>query len=127
MTVYGNGQQTRSFCYVDDTIRGLKLLMESYVQEPVNIGNQCEWSIKHLAYEVFSQINPSSLWPVDDAAIEYLPAHRHDPMQRCPDISKAKELLNWKPTTLLRDGLKKMIEAMANPPADTSRETSQPE
>ncbi len=103
-TVYGDGKQTRSFCYVDDTVRGLRLLMESNASEPVNIGNPAEFSINQLAASVMDAME----LPADHDVV-YCPALEHDPKQRRPDISKAKALLGWEPRTGLAAGLARMV------------------
>lgn len=106
MTIYGDGSQTRSFCYVNDTVEGLKLLMESDVDSPVNIGNPKEFTINELAGWVNCVVCGNH--PCD-YHVEHLPAHQHDPKQRCPDITKAKTLLGWEPKTGLAEGLRNMI------------------
>ncbi len=105
LTIYGDGEQTRSFCYVDDLVRGIYKLLLSEEGDPVNIGNPTETSILELA-ECINQMvgNPGGLI--------YKPRQRGtgDPQRRQPDISKAKEILDWKPTIALQDGLKKTVE-----------------
>ena len=104
ITVYGDGSHTRSFCYVDDLVDGLMRLMGSpdEVTGPVNLGNPGEFTIRELAEEVIELTGSSS-------RIIHLPLPVDDPQQRRPDISKANELLGWKPTVALRDGLLKTI------------------
>lgn len=104
ITVYGDGQQTRSFCYVDDLVDGLIRLMESpdAVSGPFNLGNPGEFSIRELA-EIVIEITGSS------SKIVHRPLPEDDPKQRKPDISKAQEALGWRPTVPLRDGLIKTI------------------
>jgi len=105
ITIYGNGQQTRSFQYVDDLIDGLIWLMntpDSFVQ-PLNIGNPEEFTILELAETIIHLTNSKS-------KIVFLPALQDDPQQRCPDISLAKKVLNWQPKISLEEGLKKTIE-----------------
>lgn len=102
LTVYGDGSQTRSFCYVDDLVDGILRLFASDYNEPVNIGNPAEYSILEFARKIISLANSKS-------AITHLPLPVDDPKVRCPDISKAKELLGWKPSTSLEDGLKTSI------------------
>jgi UDP-glucuronate decarboxylase len=109
ITIYGDGKQTRSFCFVDDTIRGLQLLMESYVQEPVNIGNPGEFSINELRYEVQQLMLGES----HSGKVEYLPLPQHDPKQRCPDIRRATALLGWYPQTSLTAGLMAMSRTLS--------------
>ena len=104
ITVYGDGKQTRSFCYVDDMIKGFRLLMqqdENYTG-PVNLGNPGEFTINELALHVIDLTGSSS-----KIINKELPSD--DPTQRCPDISKAKTDMRWQPTVDLKDGLLKTI------------------
>jgi len=103
ITLYGRGEQTRSFCYVDDLIEGMILLMESNYQKPMNIGNPNEFSIKQLAYLVRDLINPN-------LEFEYKALPQDDPKQRKPSIILAKEILNWEPKIELEEGLLKTID-----------------
>jgi UDP-glucuronate decarboxylase len=105
ITIYGEGDQTRSFCYVDDLVDGLMRLMETPedVTGPVNLGNPVEFTIRQLAETVIELTGSSS-------KIVYGPLPDDDPKQRCPDISKARELLAWSPRVQLRQGLVKTIE-----------------
>jgi UDP-glucuronate decarboxylase len=104
ITIYGDGRQTRAFCYVDDLVDGLVRLMGTpeTVTGPINLGNPAEFSIRALAEELIGLIGSSS-------RIVYMPLPADDPRQRRPDISKANELLDWRPTVQLRDGLRKTI------------------
>ena len=104
ITIYGDGRQTRAFCYVDDLVDGLVRLMGTpeTVTGPINLGNPAEFSIRALAEELIALIGSSS-------RIVYMPLPADDPRQRRPDISKANELLDWRPTVQLRDGLRKTI------------------
>jgi UDP-glucuronate decarboxylase len=104
ITIYGDGNQTRSFCYVDDLVEGLIRLMETSgkVTGPVNLGNPAEFTIRELADLVIDLTGSSS-------KIISRPLPEDDPRQRCPDITKARELLAWKPVVGLRDGLLKTI------------------
>lgn len=106
LTVYGDGTQTRSFCYVDDTIRGLQLMMkcEEANGEAINLGNPEEYSIKELAQLVLELTHTAS-------SITYHPLPQDDPRQRRPDISKALNLLGWQPQITLTEGLSLTIEA----------------
>ncbi len=105
LTVYGDGSQTRSFCYVDDLVGGLIGLMENTVGEvgPVNLGNPGEFTMLELAQKVLELTGSSS-------TIEHLPLPQDDPKQRQPDISRAKKSLGWEPTVPLNEGLVKTIE-----------------
>jgi dTDP-glucose 4,6-dehydratase len=103
VTVFGDGSQTRSFCYVDDLIRGLVLLAESEVHEPVNIGNPDEMSLLEMAKMIVELTESRS-----EIVFEALPVD--DPQVRQPDISKARDLLGWEPEIDLRAGLAQTIE-----------------
>ena len=105
LTMYGEGQQTRSFCYVDDLIEGLVLMMHSddSVTGPINLGNPGEFTIAELAAEVIRQIGT-------DPGITYHPLPTDDPVRRQPDISRAKATLGWEPTVQLREGLATTID-----------------
>jgi dTDP-glucose 4,6-dehydratase len=98
LTVYGDGSQTRSFCYVDDEIQGILKLAWSTEQEPTNVGNPTEFTILECAREVLGVTGSKS-------GISFEPLPQDDPKQRRPDISKARALLNWEPKTPLRRGL----------------------
>ena len=100
LTVYGEGEQTRSFCYVSDLIDGLIAMMQSpdEVTGPINLGNPGEFTIGELANMVITQTRSES-------GIDYLPLPVDDPIRRQPDITKAKNLLGWEPTIKLEDGL----------------------
>ncbi len=104
ITVFGDGSQTRSFCYVDDLIRGMIALAESGHHDPVNIGNPDEFTLLELAETVKDLTGSSS-----EIVYEALPVD--DPKQRRPDISLAQKLLGWSPEVSLRDGLKRTIES----------------
>jgi len=104
LTVFGDGSQTRSFCFVSDLIRGLIALAESGHHDPVNIGNPDEYTLLELA-EAVKEITGAA----SDILFEALPVD--DPKQRRPDISLAKELLGWAPEVSLRDGLRRTIDA----------------
>ncbi len=102
LTIYGNGSQTRSFCYVDDLVEGLIRLMESNYSEPVNLGNPNEFTIYQLAEIIRSKINSSLIFEKKDFPMD-------DPLQRKPIIDRAFKVLDWKPTINLNDGLDKTI------------------
>jgi dTDP-glucose 4,6-dehydratase len=103
LTVFGEGAQTRSFCYVDDLIRGIVALAESDVHMPVNIGNPNEFTLLELAKTVIDVTESRS-------EIIFEPLPTDDPQQRRPDITRARDLLGWEPSIELRDGLQKTIE-----------------
>ena len=103
LTVYGDGRQTRSFCYVDDEIRGIISLLDSTELGPINIGNPDEFTMLELADLVLELTGSNS-------QVVFHPLPSDDPLQRRPDISRARELLNWEPRVPLRDGLSKTIE-----------------
>jgi UDP-glucuronate decarboxylase len=105
ITIYGDGSQTRSFCYVDDLVDGLMRLMESEpeVTGPINLGNPGEFSIRELAERVVALTRSAS-------QIVYAALPQDDPTQRQPDITKAKEILGWQPKVALDDGLKHTVE-----------------
>lgn len=103
LTIYGDGKQTRSFCYVDDLVHGLCLLMESFVSEPVNLGSQFEFTIQEMAEKVIRLIDPS-------LTFTYRPLPKDDPKIRRPNTTRAKELLGWETQVNLETGVQKMIE-----------------
>jgi dTDP-glucose 4,6-dehydratase len=102
LTVYGEGKQTRSFCYVSDLIRGIVALAKSGEALPTNIGNPEEWTILDCAHAVLEVTGATS-------PIVYRPMPQDDPTQRRPDITKAKALLGWQPEVNLRDGLTRSL------------------
>ncbi|MFH0878839.1 MAG: UDP-glucuronic acid decarboxylase family protein [Lentisphaerota bacterium] len=103
MTIFGDGKQTRSFCYVDDLIRGIYLLATSPCHDPVNIGNPREMTVQQFAEKIRDLCNSSS-------PLEYKPLPVDDPKIRQPNIAKAKSLLGWQPAMDLDDGLNKTID-----------------
>jgi UDP-glucuronate decarboxylase len=108
ITLYGEGRQTRSFCYVDDLVDGLIRLMESpaEVTGPINLGNPSEFTIRQLAEQILQMTGSKS-------AIELRPLPTDDPRQRQPDISRAREVLGWSPRVPLAEGLKPTIDYFA--------------
>ncbi|MGK7882576.1 MAG: UDP-glucuronic acid decarboxylase family protein [Crocosphaera sp.] len=106
LTVYGDGSQTRSFCYVSDLVEGLMRLMNGEHIGPINLGNPGEYTILELAQMIQGMINP-------DAELVYKPLPQDDPKQRQPDITKAKTYLGWEPTIPLKDGLELAIKDFA--------------
>ncbi|MEM9916624.1 MAG: UDP-glucuronic acid decarboxylase family protein [Bacteroidota bacterium] len=104
LTIFGDGSQTRSFCYVDDLVEGIYRLLMSDCTDPVNIGNPEEITIKDFAEEILELVgNP-------EASITYKPLPQDDPKKRRPDISKAREVLQWEPRVPRSEGLKKTFE-----------------
>jgi len=105
LTVYGNGEQTRSFCYVDDLIDGLIAMMASSddVTGPINLGNPGEFTIAELAEQVIKMTGTA-------AGIEYRALPQDDPVRRQPDISRAKHELGWEPTVPLSEGLRRTVD-----------------
>jgi len=100
LTIFGDGSQTRSFCYVDDLVEGIHRLLMSDHSEPVNIGNPHEITIGQFAEEVISLTGT-------DQKVVYKPLPVNDPMQRQPDISKAKDILDWEPKVMRAEGLER--------------------
>jgi dTDP-glucose 4,6-dehydratase len=103
VTVFGNGTQTRSFCYVSDLVRGILALMDAKTNEPVNIGNPHEVTIEEIARTIVRLVGSTS-------RIVYRPLPVDDPRQRQPDITRARTLLGWEPTVGLEEGLRKSID-----------------
>ena len=110
ITLYGSGEQTRSFCYRDDLVAALIKMMNTppEINGPINIGNPNEFTIKQLAENIIDLTGSKS-------KLVYQPLPVDDPKQRQPNITKAKEILNWEPTTQLREGLGLTIEYFDNP------------
>jgi dTDP-glucose 4,6-dehydratase len=106
LTLHGDGSQTRSFCHVSDEVRGLMALLDSDYNLPVNVGNPSEFTMRELAELVVELTGSSS----EIISIELPPEREGDPLQRKPDITLAKQLLNWEPNISLRDGLERMIK-----------------
>ncbi len=102
LTVFGEGNQTRSFCYVSDLIEGIYRLMNSSVGEPVNIGNPHEMTVLEFAHEIIRATR-------SDSRITFKPLPQDDPKQRRPDITRARTTLNWEPKVPLKEGLKETI------------------
>ena len=104
VTIFGDGSQTRSFCYVDDMVRGLIGLMNSaeQVTGPVNLGNPCEYTMIDLAKKVLTLSG-------SDSPVEHRPLPSDDPVRRKPDISRARELLGWEPSVPLDEGLGRTV------------------
>ena len=109
ITIYGNGSQTRSFCFVDDLVDAFIRLMntDDAITGPVNLGNPREFTIKQLAEMIIDLIGSRS-------TLDYKPLPVDDPQQRKPDITMAKKLLDWEPTVQLNDGLRKTLQYFAD-------------
>ena len=105
LTIYGDGSQTRSFCYVSDEVDGIVRLLQSDVRDPVNIGNPHEFTIRELADVIADVIDV-------ELSISYLPLPSDDPKVRRPDIGRATELLGWEPQVQLADGIRLMVESL---------------
>ena len=105
ITIYGDGSQSRSFCYVDDLIDGIFSIYRASkkIETPINLGNPNEFKMTELANIVLEEIQSNS-------QIIYMPLPQDDPTQRCPDISKAKEILSWEPKVQLREGIRNTAE-----------------
>lgn len=106
LTIYGDGSQTRSFCYVTDLVRGIAALIDSDHHDPINLGNPGEFTIKELA-DIVLDLTKS------DSRVVQKPLPKDDPLQRKPVIDMAQKILHWKPEVPLRDGLKLTIEYFA--------------
>ncbi|MEB3291477.1 MAG: UDP-glucuronic acid decarboxylase family protein [Leptolyngbya sp.] len=119
LTVYGDGSQTRSFCYVSDLVEGLIRLMNGDYLGPVNLGNPDEYTILDLAQAVQTMVNP-------DTDLVYQPLPQDDPQRRKPDITKAKTLLHWSPTVPLQEGLTRTVEDFRQRMALASEQPTQP-
>jgi dTDP-glucose 4,6-dehydratase len=111
LTVFGNGLQTRSFCYVDDLVEGIYRLLMSDYANPVNIGNPVEISLLEFAEEILKLTGAQS-------KIIFKPLPVDDPKQRRPDITKAKSILNWEPKVSREEGLKKTYEYFKSLPQE---------
>lgn len=114
ITVYGDGQQTRSFCYVSDLIAGIYTLLESSEHEPVNIGNPQEITILEFAERVRTLVG-------SNVPIVFRPLPQDDPKQRCPDITKARRILNWEPKVDLAEGLRMTYDFFRQQVASTGQ------
>jgi len=111
LTIFGDGSQTRSFCYVDDLVEGIYRLLMSDYANPVNIGNPSEITIKQFAEEIVKLTGTTQ-------KVEYMPLPKDDPKQRQPDITKAKKLLNWEPKVSRAEGLKITYEYFKSLPKE---------
>ena len=104
LTIYGDGKQTRSLCYVSDMVEGIAQAMECDFHEPINLGNLEEVAVIDIAKEV------KSLVPGCTSELVFAPMPPDDPRHRCPDITRAKQLFRWSPKVSRREGLAKIIE-----------------
>jgi dTDP-glucose 4,6-dehydratase len=118
LTVYGDGSQTRSFCYVDDEIEGLYRLFTRGDNDPTNVGNPVEFTVQQLADMVIEMTGSGS-------GIERRPLPKDDPKVRCPDIARARRILGWEPNIQLREGLARTIDYFKSLPKE--RLTSRPQ
>jgi dTDP-glucose 4,6-dehydratase len=119
LTVYGDGSQTRSFCFVDDEVEGLYRLFVSGDNEPTNIGNPTEFTIRELADLVLEMTGSESV-------IDEQPLPQDDPKVRCPDIDRARRRLGWEPRIQLREGLRRTIDFFTKLPPATLASRPQP-
>ncbi len=103
ITIYGDGNQTRSFCYIDDLVKGILKMMESDYKMPINLGNPSEFKVVELAEKIIELTGSPS-------KVKFLPLPEDDPKRRKPDISKAKRILGWEPQVSLEEGLTRTIE-----------------
>jgi dTDP-glucose 4,6-dehydratase len=103
VTVFGDGTQTRSFCYVSDLVDGILRLMDSDTHDPVNIGNPQELTIEQIARTIIALVGSTS-------RIVYRPLPQDDPKQRQPDITRARTILGWEPRISLEEGLAKTVD-----------------
>lgn len=115
LTVFGDGSQTRSFCFVSDLVDGLLRLSESEERYPVNLGNPVEMTILQFAEEIQARFG-------GDSAIEYMPLPSDDPKVRQPDVSKAKRVLGWEPKVPLSEGLGITIDYFRNKVSSLDRQ-----
>lgn len=113
ITIYGDGSQTRSFCFVDDLVRGLIAMLDSHEGGPINLGNPSERTMLELAEQVIGLLGSTS-------SIEYHPLPTDDPTRRRPDISRAVDLLGWEPSVDLEDGLKQTIDWFTHRPIEVA-------
>ncbi len=107
LTIYGDGSQSRSIQYIEDLIEGIFLLMRSRESRPVNMGNPVEYSVREVARMVIE------LCGRDESDLVHEPLPEDDPRQRCPDISRAREVLGWEPRVPAREGLRRTFEWFA--------------
>lgn len=119
LTVYGDGSQTRSFCFVSDLVNGLMRLMNGDHIGPVNLGNPDEYTILQLAKAVQQMVNP-------DLAIDFKPLPQDDPRRRKPDITRARTWLDWQPTVPLQEGLKLTVEDFQSRMGSSAPDLSSP-
>jgi dTDP-glucose 4,6-dehydratase len=111
LTIYGDGSQTRSFCYVDDLIRGIVAMIDSAESGPVNLGNPEEFTVADFSQLVLRLTG-------SDSPVEYLPLPVDDPTRRCPVITRASQLLGWEPQVTVEDGVRRTIEWFRSRPEE---------
>ncbi|MFI5955292.1 UDP-glucuronic acid decarboxylase family protein [Cryptosporangium sp. NPDC051539] len=111
LTIYGDGEQTRSFCYVDDLVAGIVAMIDGDVTGPVNLGNPVEWTVGRLASEILRITESSS-------TIERYPLPTDDPTRRRPDITLARRLLGWEPVVPVEEGLRRTVEWFRSRPEE---------
>jgi dTDP-glucose 4,6-dehydratase len=111
LTIYGDGSQTRSFCYVDDLIRGIVAMIDSAERGPVNLGNPEEFTVAAFAQLVLRLTG-------SDSPVEYLPLPVDDPTRRCPVITRASQVLGWQPQVTVEDGVRRTIEWFRSRPEE---------
>jgi dTDP-glucose 4,6-dehydratase len=111
LTIYGDGSQTRSFCYVDDLIRGIVGMLDSAESGPVNLGNPEEFTVAEFAQLVLRVTGSGS-------PVEYLPLPVDDPTRRCPVITRASQVLGWQPQIRVEDGVRRTVEWFRSRPEE---------
>lgn len=119
LTIYGDGNQTRSFCFVDDLIRGIVSMIDSSLPGPVNLGNPEEFTVAEFADLVIRATGSSS-------AVEHRPLPQDDPRRRCPDISRARAALNWRPEISVAEGVSRTVEWFRARPEEVRRASPAP-
>jgi dTDP-glucose 4,6-dehydratase len=111
LTIYGDGSQTRSFCYVDDLIRGIVAMIDCAESGPVNLGNPEEFTVANFALLVLRVTG-------SDSPVEHLPLPVDDPTRRCPDIARASQVLGWQPQIRVEDGVRRTVEWFRSRPEE---------
>jgi dTDP-glucose 4,6-dehydratase len=111
LTIYGDGSQTRSFCYVDDLIRGIVAMIDCAASGPLNLGNAEEFTVADFARLVLRVTG-------SDSPVEHLPLPVDDPTRRCPDITRARQVLGWQPQIRVEDGVRRTVEWFRSRPEE---------